>query len=208
MSTAMLPTTFTATHSLPSESLGFINLLIVEDDRPSREACRDAVAALECRTTVSDSAQQALWLLGSENIDVVLLGLKSPCAGVLRQIKEKRSAVEVIVMTNNPAAQAAVEAMKAGASDYLIKPFGLAELRLALERIADQLKTKVQSRQLSDRIKSNAFGGIIGRAPEMDRLYRIISKSAQSTHPVLILGESGRKRAGRPRHPLLGAIPR
>ena len=50
---------------------------------------------------------------------------------------------------------------------------------------------KVETRQLTEKIKSGRCGGIIGRAPDMDRRYRIISKAAQSAHLVLILGESG-----------------
>lgn len=60
-----------------------------------------------------------------------------------------------------------------------------------LEGIASQLKARIASRQLSEQIKSNGFGGMIGRAPEMEKVYRIVAKAAQSTHPVLILGESG-----------------
>ncbi len=94
-------------------------------------------------------------------------------------------------MTANGAAQPAVEAMKAGACDYLVKAFGLQELKSVLEGVAARLKAKIEARQLKDKIKSNGFGRIIGRAPEMDTLYRVISKAAQTPHPVLILGESG-----------------
>lgn len=191
MATAIIPSTFTVSNRVSSESLGLINLLIVDEDRPAREACRDAAAALGCRVSVTESPQQAMRVVGSEDIDVVLLGLKLPDAAAIGQIKQRRSGVEVIVITTNTAAQTAVEAMKAGASDYLTKPFGLGELKCALERIAVQLNTKIATRQLSEQIKSNGFGGMIGRAPEMERLYRIVSKAAQSSHPVLILGESG-----------------
>jgi len=65
-------------------------------------------------------------------------------------------------------------------------------LKLLLQRVEAHLKLKVKKRKLSERIKSDkGFGGIIGRAPEMDTLYRIIGKAAQSAHPVLIVGESG-----------------
>lgn len=65
-------------------------------------------------------------------------------------------------------------------------------MKLLLERVGSHLNHKVENRRLSEKIKSNGcFGKIIGRAPEMDRLYRIIAKAAQTAHPVLILGESG-----------------
>ena len=130
----------------------------------------------------------------SQDIDAVLLGLKlsDPArVALLRQIKERRPGVEVIVMTTNATAQPAVEAMKVGACDYLIKPFGLQEVKLVLEGVLAGLQSRIAARQLSEAIKSSGFGGMIGRAPAMEKLYRIVSKAAQSTHPVLILGESG-----------------
>jgi DNA-binding NtrC family response regulator len=67
--------------------------------------------------------------------------------------------------------------MKDGAYDFLAKPFGLQELKLLLERVAAHLKRKVEGRRLSEKMKSDkGFGNIIGRAPEMDKLYRIIGK--------------------------------
>jgi two-component system response regulator HydG len=82
--------------------------------------------------------------------------------------------------------------MKAGAYEFVTKPFGLNELKLLLERVAAHLTLKVENRKLCDEMKSKqGFGNIIGRTPGMDRLYRIIGKAAQSAHPVLILGESG-----------------
>src|SRR5437867_9073083 len=82
--------------------------------------------------------------------------------------------------------------MKNGAYDYVTKPFSMEELRLLLERVSSHLKLKTENRMLREKIKSKqGFGSIVGRAPEMEKLYRIIAKAAQSTHPVLILGESG-----------------
>jgi two-component system response regulator HydG len=66
------------------------------------------------------------------------------------------------------------------------------ELKLLLERVASHLKLKTENRMLREKVKSkHGFAGIVGRAPEMEKLYRIIAKAAQSSHPVLVLGESG-----------------
>jgi DNA-binding NtrC family response regulator len=88
--------------------------------------------------------------------------------------------------------QSAVQAMKHGAYDYVTKPFSVDELKLLLERVATHLKLKTENRMLREKVRSKqGFGGIVGRAPEMEKLYRIIAKAANSAHPVLILGESG-----------------
>src|SRR5450432_3780644 len=82
--------------------------------------------------------------------------------------------------------------MKNGAYDYVTKPFSVDELKLLLSRVSVHLKLKMENRLLREKVKSKqGFGGIVGRAPEMEKLYRIIAKAANSIHPVLILGESG-----------------
>ena len=110
----------------------------------------------------------------------------------LRRIKERRPEAVVIVVTGYGTVQSAVQAMKNGAYDYVTKPFSVDELKLLLERVASHLKLKSENRLLREKVKSKqGFGGIVGRAPEMEKLYRIIAKAANSVHPVLILGESG-----------------
>jgi two-component system response regulator HydG len=146
-------------------------------------------------TSIADSAEHAYRVLESNAIDVVLLDLKLPGAGgleALHQIRERRPDVVIIVVTGYGTVQSAVQAMKNGAYDYVTKPFSMEELRLLLERVSSHLKLKTENRMLREKIKSKqGFGSIVGRAPEMEKLYRIIAKAAQSTHPVLILGESG-----------------
>jgi two-component system response regulator HydG len=195
MTAAIAPTTFALSATRSLEAPALLNLLIVDDERVVREASREAALALGYRASACDSPDHALRALESQNIDVVLLDLKMPGAGgleTLRQIKQRRPEVEVIVVTGHGTVDSAVQAMKAGAYDFVTKPFTLGELKLLLERLAAHLKLKTENRMLRERIKSKqGFGNIIGRAPEMDKLYRIIAKAAHSAHPVLILGESG-----------------
>lgn len=177
------------------EGANFLNLMIVDDERPIREACREVAQSLGFNTLGVDSAEHAYRMLDSHGIDVVLLDLKLPGAGgleALHQIRERRPDAVIIVVTGYGTVQSAVQAMKNGAYDYVTKPFSMDELKLLLERITSHLKLKSENRILREKIKSKqGFGSIVGRAPEMEKLYRIIAKAAHSTHPVLILGESG-----------------
>jgi two-component system response regulator HydG len=177
------------------EPANFLNLLIVDDERSIREACRDVAMSLGFSAYVADSAEQAYRSLESQNFDAVLLDLRLPGAGgleALRRIKERRPEAVVVVVTGYGTVQSAVLAMKNGAYDYVTKPFSVDELKLLLERVASHLKLKSENRLLREKVKSKqGFGGIVGRAPEMEKLYRIIAKAANSVHPVLILGESG-----------------
>ena len=95
-------------------------------------------------------------------------------------------------MTSSGSVNAAVEAMRCGASDYLTKPFAMDELSTVLDRAASSHTTDSATRQLRERLRlSQGLGAMIGRSGEMEKLYRILSKVAQSSHPVLVLGESG-----------------
>jgi two-component system response regulator HydG len=191
----MLMTSPAVAPSSQIEGANYLNLLIVDDDRAVREACREVAHSLGFNVQVADSAEQAYRMLDSQAIDAVLLDLRLPGAGgieALHAIRKQRPDALVVVVTGYGTVQSAVQAMKDGAYDYVTKPFSLDELRLLLERVAGHLQLKTENRVLRETIKSHqGFGNIIGRAPEMEKLYRIISKAAQSSHPVLILGESG-----------------
>jgi DNA-binding NtrC family response regulator len=177
------------------EGANFLNLMIVDDERAIRDVCREVAQSLGFTTSVADSAEHAYRILESQNVDVLLLDLKLPGAGgleALHRIKERRPDSVVVVVTGHGTVQSAVQAMKIGAYDYVTKPFSMDELRMLLDRVATHLKLRTENRILREKIKSKqGFGSIVGRAPEMEKLYRIIAKAAHSNHPVLILGESG-----------------
>jgi DNA-binding NtrC family response regulator len=177
------------------EGANLLNLIIVDDERAIREACREIALSLGFNVSVAESAEHAYRLIETHGVDVVLLDLKLPGNGgldALSEIKRRRPDAVVVVVTGHGTVESAVQAMKNGAYDYFTKPFSLDELRLLLERVAGHLRLKTENRMLREKIKSKqGFGNIVGRAPEMEKLYRIIAKAAQSTHPVLILGESG-----------------
>ena len=192
-------TAATATFAIPAvspvEHPALLNLLIVDDERAIRDACREVASALGYRASVAESAEQALRLTDSQNIDVIFLDLKLPGTSgleAIHQLKHRRPDIEIVVLTGHGTVESAVQAMKAGAYDYVTKPFSLDQLKVLLNRISGHLRLKTENRMLREKIKSKqGFGNIIGRAPEMDKLYRIIAKAAHSIHPVLILGESG-----------------
>ncbi len=177
------------------EGANLLNLVIVDEQRAIRDACREIAASLGFNVFVADSAEHAYRVIENQGADVVLLDLRLPGADgldALQQIKARRPDVVVVVVTGHGTVESAVHAMKNGAYDYFTKPFSLEELRLLLERVAGHLKLRTENRLLREKIKSKqGFGNIVGRAPEMEKLYRIIAKAAQSSHPVLILGESG-----------------
>jgi len=178
-----------------AEHLGLLHVLVVDDDDAVRKACCQIAAGMGFEVVGAESATTARAIMKQRRIDLLLLDLKLPGGGglgLLEQVKALHPDTAVIVMTAFATVSSAVEAMRIGAGDYLTKPFALEELTAVLERTGQQLHMDVQSRQLRERLRTQqGMGGLVGRSPGMEKLYRILSKVAYSTHPVLILGESG-----------------
>jgi two-component system response regulator HydG len=172
-----------------------LSLLVVDDERAIRDACREVATNLGYEVATTESAERAFRLLQEKMHDIVLLDLRLPGASgfeALHKLRESNPDVVVLVMTGYATVSSAVEAMKLGAFDYMTKPFSLEDLRCRLQRVAAHLKDKSESRLQRARMRSKlGFGAIVGQSSEMERLYRIIAKAARSNHPVLILGESG-----------------
>jgi DNA-binding NtrC family response regulator len=195
MTTACIPSTLVAPNVRSPERPTLLNLLIVDDDRFVREACREAAVALGYSGKTTESIEQAMWMAESQSIDVVLLGAKltdTTQLEILQRFKERHPGIEVIMMTNCGSVRSAVKAMKCGAYDVIVKPFGLADLKQLLLSVGNHLKAKTESRPELEKSKSaRGFGNMVGRAPEMEKLYRMIVKAGRTAHPVLITGESG-----------------
>ncbi len=177
------------------ENPGKLHLLVVDEDVAICGACIEIAVKQGFVSQSVANLKEAHALIRSQGIDVVVLDLKTPNREglqLLNEIKTLKPDTAVIVMTASASIGSAIEAMRAGATEYLTKPFALEEFATVLERAADRRQANGASRSLRERLRSSGgVGNLIGRSPEMDKLYRILAKVAQSTHPVLILGESG-----------------
>jgi two-component system response regulator HydG len=170
-------------------------MMVIETDAAVRSACAEIASALGFAVQATADLSQARSLLRGCATDILLINLP-PLANrgleLISEVKLLYPAMTVIAMTASGSVNAAVEAMRCGAADYLTKPFAVEELSAVLERAAAAVTVDVSSRQLREQLRvTQGLGSMIGRSPEMEKLYRILSKVAQSTHPVLVLGESG-----------------
>ena len=177
------------------ESPGKLHLLVADEDAAVRAACCEIATELGfVAQQVSTHAAARALLLG-HSIDVLLLDLKSPFGEELDLLDEVTTLdpeLSVVVMTAYASVHSAVESMRIGAADYLTKPFTMDELAQVLERAGERRNLESASRKLREHLRSHqGLGDIIGRSPEMEKLYRILSKVAQSSHPAVIVGESG-----------------
>jgi DNA-binding NtrC family response regulator len=172
-----------------------LHLLVVDSDSTVRSACAEIAAGLGFVVESTGDLGQARSLMEGHAADILLVNLPpgtSAGLGLVEEVKTLYPDKSVIAMTVSGSVNAAVEAMRCGASDYLTKPFAVDELSTVLERASASHDSGSASRKLREQLRlSQGLGAMIGRSPEMEKLYRILSKVAQSSHPVLVLGESG-----------------
>jgi|HubBroStandDraft_5_1064220.scaffolds.fasta_scaffold04925_5 DNA-binding NtrC family response regulator len=172
-----------------------LHLLVVDPDAAVRSACAEIAASLGYAVENTGDLGQARILLRRRTVDILLVNLPAGSSQgfeLISEVKLLYPDTSVVAMTASGSVNAAVEAMRCGASDYLTKPFAVDELSTVLDRAAQSHLTDTATRQLRERFRlSQGLGAMIGRSAEMEKLYRILSKVAQSSHPVLVLGESG-----------------
>lgn len=169
-------------------------ILIVDDEPAARYGLRRALES-RYRIAEADSTEAARTTIPIEKPDLILLDVVMPGQdgiSFLKSLREEGNEVPVLIVSALDTAKTAVEALRVGAADYLVKGFELDELR---QRVANLLKLtgleKENSALKSQLATEGQFGGMIGRSPEMRRAFEIADRVAATDSTVLILGESG-----------------
>ena len=170
-------------------------ILVVDNEE---RMCKIIKAALEMENHTIDmafSGSEAIKLLTDEHsYDVVITDLKMQSVDgiqVLKKAKAIPNSPEVILITAFASQTTAVEAMRSGAFDYLIKPFEMEELSFRINRIITQKKLLAENIKLKEELKSQYVPNIVGKSVKMREVYNLIHKVSESDATVLILGESG-----------------
>lgn len=172
-----------------------LHVLIADDDPSIRRACCEIAASQGMVAHEAQLSARERGLLLARGVDIVLVD-EAVATGtgceLLVELRQLRPDVAVVWMTSASTVELALEALRFGANDYLVKPFSAEELGAVLRRQAERMTVDVASRRLRERLRAGqGMGDILGESPEMEKLFRILARVAQSTHPVLILGESG-----------------
>jgi two-component system response regulator HydG len=172
-----------------------LHILIADDDDSIRRACSEIAAGAGMVPHETSLSARSCDLLLSSGVDIFLVDeTVATGAGseLLERVRQMRPEVDVVWMTSASTIELALEALRYGASDYLIKPFSAAELTGILRRLAERRTVDATSRGLRERLRTGGgVGNLLGQSPEMEKLFRIIARVSQTVHPVLILGESG-----------------
>jgi DNA-binding NtrC family response regulator len=172
------------------------NVLLIDDD-PALvpEQVRQAFPAPRYRVEVAGTGAEGLERVRAEPPDVILLDLRlpdQPGLDVYRQIRQIDARIPVIFVTLAKGADAAIEAMKQGAYDYLFKPLDLEQLRRVVAEALDVSRRMHAPAVVAETAADAAMeGAIVGSCPPMREVYKAIGRVTAQNVPVLISGESG-----------------
>lgn len=182
---------------MAAESSPFLmprTILVVDDESAARYAMSRVFSA-DCRVLEAATVAAAREQIGAGMPDVVLLDYNLPDGDgmvLLREIAGGPDSPVVVMITAHGSERLAVEAMKAGAYDYLTKPYELDELRLVVQRALERVDLREEVRGLRQQLAGEGqFGRMIGESASMRKLFQTAARIAETDLPVLLLGESG-----------------
>jgi DNA-binding NtrC family response regulator len=170
-------------------------ILLVEDELNMARTLAKNLERAGYEVEHAPHGEAALARLATVAFDVVLTDLKMPVMDgmdLLRAMHERECAAAVVVLTGYGTIESAVEAMKLGAADYLIKDARPQEILLTLERVLRLATLARENQRLRREIGLlRGFGEVIGHSPSMQSVYRLIDAVSQNKSTVLLTGESG-----------------
>ncbi len=170
-------------------------VLVADDELSLREVLSIFLEQEGFEVHIAINADEACQLISQIDFSLVLSDLRMPRGGgmkVLEYLQKQNHDALIIMMTAYASPETAVEAMKLGAHDYMVKPFQLESLRVTLNRALEHYDLKQENRQLKETIKERErFEGLIGRSASMRHIFTLIERVAPAKTPVLIMGESG-----------------
>lgn len=202
------------------------SLLIVEDEAKLLKLLARTLAETQrWEISTSENAEEALNRIGASSPDVILTDLRLPGMSgldLMQAVRARHPSIRFVLMTAYATVQSAIEALRGGAVDYLIKPFPNEELHHVLGRIEHEILLTAENEALRSRLQVyEGPGALIGASEAMTRLRRLIARVAPTQSTILVRGDSGtgkeliaralHEQSGRSSHPLVrvncGAIP-
>jgi DNA-binding NtrC family response regulator len=171
------------------------SILIVEDEPKMRRLLEMNLADQGFTTHSAGDAEAGLKLLNTEKIDLVVSDFKLPGMNgleFLQAVKRANAALPVVIMTAYGSVESAVEAMKFGASDYVLKPFSLAEMVMVVRKELDSRNLREENRSLREALgRRYEYSNVIANSSKMQEVLALVERVAPTNSTVLLGGESG-----------------
>ncbi len=172
-----------------------LRILIVDDEPDICKALAFLLGREGYAVTSANSGEQALAKLKEEHFDVVLTDLKMgqiDGMGVLEKVRESSPDTAVIMMTAFASVESAIEAMKNGAVDYIVKPFHNEEIKITIKRIQEQRRLVTENIALKQQISQRlTYKDVVASSASMLKIFDTLEKVSPTKSSILILGESG-----------------
>ena len=184
--------------SVSPEERAKLRILVVDDERTLRESCASVLEHEGYNVTACSSGGEAIERLKRQPFDIVLADLyMEPVSGleVLKAAVDLQKDIIVIVITGNPTVASSVEVLRAGAWDYLPKPFSATHLQILIGRAAHAVRVARESKELQTEIERSHGNSekvtVLGISPAFRRAIELARKVAPTDASVLLTGESG-----------------
>lgn len=171
-----------------------ISVLIVDDDHGHRITLKTLLTSWGHETAMAENGKEAVAAVRERSFDVVLMDVRmAEMDGIaaLKEIKKYNPSIPILIMTAFSSVETAVDALKSGAWDYLMKPLDFDLLKVTLDRAVEHAGLKEENARLKMGFKENPLDEIIGKSPAMASLGEMLTMIAPSEATVLIHGESG-----------------
>ncbi|MDP3183585.1 MAG: sigma-54 dependent transcriptional regulator [Desulfobaccales bacterium] len=169
-------------------------VLVVDDETPMRTGIAQVLANQGLIVRVAADGRQALTMMGENPAGMVLLDIKMPDLDgveVLKLLRRDYPHTEVLMITGHPNIEGAIQCIKLGALDYLVKPFRLNELESLVENTRELLKRKLQTSPEAEALREPGIDSLVGYSPAMQKVFVKIRRAAPADSTVLLTGESG-----------------
>lgn len=171
-------------------------ILVVDDEPGMLEVFADTLGKLpEVEIVLEQRSPRAAERLARESFDVLITDVAMPGLGgvaLLRQAREQDPHLAALMITAFPTVETAIESMKLGAADYLLKPFLPENLLATVQRLVDGKRLREENRLLRRQVeRAYTFGEIVGRGVAMQKVFESIRRVAETDFDVLIVGETG-----------------
>lgn len=171
------------------------NILVVDDDPGHLTTLKTIIKSWGYQVKTADDGTKAVKIVKEKPFDLILMDVRMTLmSGIeaLKQIKAYNPAIPILIMTAYSSVESAVEALKAGAYDYLTKPLDFEALKITMERALEHVGLKAENLILKEKLRENFdLKNIIGKSQPMKELIEMVAMIAPSEATVLITGESG-----------------